>query len=331
MYKPAKSKLMIACTAIALATVATSVSAQEKWDMPSAYSAGNFVSKSYIGFAEAVSANSGGKLEIVVHPAGSLYKGSEILRAVRTGQVPIGGRYMGAHAKEDPIFGMDVVPFLATNFDEAWELYQSSKPAIEAALEKRGLKLLYMPVWPPQGLFSKNAVNSMSDMEGAKFRAADANTSRLAVLMGATPTKTEATEISQAFSTGVADSMMGSGAIGVFQKMWDNVDYFYTVNAWMPKSAVVVNMDAWNGLDEATQKVLMDEAAKAEAAVWETAKSITEQYNATMAENGMQVLAPSDDLAAAFRDIGKTMSTEWVEDAGDSGATALQSFRASSQ
>ncbi|WP_299849079.1 TRAP transporter substrate-binding protein [uncultured Roseovarius sp.] len=319
----------LAMSVAAIAAMTVMAGAQEKWDMPAAYSGKNYVSQSYIGFAEAVTANSDGKLEIVVHPAGSLYKGSEILRAVRSGQVPIGGRYMGAHAKEDPIFGLDVVPFVATDLDAAWKLYQASKPAIESALEERGMKLLYMPIWPPQGLFSKHEVNSMADMDGAKFRAADANTSRLAVLMGSTPTKTEATEISQAFSTGVADSMMGSGAIGVFQKMWDNVDYFYTVNAWLPKSAVIVNLDAWNGLDASTQQVVLDAAAEAETRVWEDVKGVTQGYNDAMAENGMKVLAPSEQLATEFRAIGKTMSEEWAESAGDAGAAALAAFNAS--
>ncbi|WP_127116213.1 TRAP transporter substrate-binding protein [Shimia sediminis] len=315
-------------TALAISAAATLAQAQEKWDMPTAYSGKNFISQSYIAFAEDVTANSGGALEIVVHPAGSLYRGSEILRAVRSGQVPIGGRYMGAHAKEDPIFGLDTVPFVATNFDEAWALYQASKPAIEAALEERGMKLLFMPVWPPQGLFSANPIETMADMDGAKFRAADANTSRLAVLMRATPTKTEATEISQAFSTGVADSMMGSGAIGVFQKMWDYADHFYTVNAWMPKSAVIVNLDAWNGLDEATQKVVMEAAAKAEADVWDAVEGVTDGYNATMAENGMTVSAPSAELAASFQEIGTTMAQEWADNAGDAGAAALDAYNA---
>lgn len=321
--------LKTSAAVIATAVTATLAQAAEQWDMPAAYSGKNFISQAYIAFAEDVTNNSGGELEIVVHPAGSLYKGSEIMRAVRSGQVPIGGRYMGAHAKEDPIFGLDVVPFVATNFDEAWELYQASKPAIEAALEERGLKLLFMPVWPPQGLFTANPVESMADMEGAKFRAADANTSRLAVLMGATPTKTEATEISQAFSTGVADSMMGSGAIGVFQKMWDYVDNFYKVNAWMPKSAVIVNMDAWNGLDEATQKVVMDAAAKAETDVWAAVRDVTEGYNTTMAENGMNVSEPSPELAVSFQEIGTTMAAEWADNAGDTGAKVLETYNAS--
>ena len=114
----------------------------------------DFITAQYIEFAETVTKNSNGALEIVVHPSGSLYKASEILRAVRSGQVPIGARYIGAHAKEDPIFGVDTVPFLATNAEEAWKLYQASKPALEAALEKRGMKLLFTAVWPPQGLFS---------------------------------------------------------------------------------------------------------------------------------------------------------------------------------
>ncbi|WP_171180646.1 TRAP transporter substrate-binding protein [Ruegeria sp. HKCCD8929] len=320
--------LKTGAAALAVSSAATLAHAGEKWDMPAAYSGKNFISQAYIAFAEDVTAQSGGALEIVVHPAGSLYKGSEILRAVRSGQVPIGGRYMGAHAKEDPIFGLDTVPFVATNFDEAWGLYQASRPAIEAALEERGMKLLFMPVWPPQGLFSSNPITSMEDMEGSKFRAADANTSRLAVLMGATPTKTEATEISQAFSTGVADSMMGSGAIGVFQKMWDYVDHFYTVNAWMPKSAVIVNLDAWNGLDEATQKVVMDAAAKAEADVWAAVADVTEGYNKTMAENGMTVAEPSAQLAASFQEIGITMAQEWADNAGEAGAAALKAYQA---
>lgn len=314
---------------IAGTLVAGHAFAQETWDMPSAYGAGNYVSKSYAAFAEEVNEKSGGALEIVVHPGGSLYSGGEILRAVRSGQVPIAGRYMGAHASEDPIFGLDVVPFVATDFDSAKALYDASRPAIEAALEERGLKLLYMPVWPPQGLFARDPVKTIDDMDGVRFRVADANSARLAQLMGAVPAQTEATEISQAFSTGVADAMMGSGAIGVFQKMWDFVDHFYTVNGWLPKSAVLVNMDAWNGLDEATQQVVLDAAATAEANVWDAAREITESYNATMAENGMTVASPSEALAASFAEIGATMAEEWKAEAGDAGAAALDAYQAS--
>jgi TRAP-type C4-dicarboxylate transport system substrate-binding protein len=315
-----------ALTALLAGSPVSKSQAGEKWDMPAGYGAKNFITAKYIEFAETVTKNSNGALEIVVHPSGSLYKASEILRAVRSGQVQIGARYIGAHATEDAIFGVDTVPFLATDAKQAWDLYQASKAALETALETRGMKLLFTAVWPPQGLFSKKPVESVADMKGIKFRAYDAGTIRLAELMGAVPTKTEATEIGQAFSTGVAESMIASGAIGVFRKMWDYVDYYYMVNAWLPKSVVVVNMDAWNGLDEATKKVVLDAAAESESAVWASMEGTNTGYNETMAENGINVIAPSDQLRADLLKIGETMAAEWAEAAGDDGAAVIKAF-----
>ena len=65
------------------------VSLAEKLDMALAYGAGNFHSANATEFAKNVTEKSGGKLTIVTHPGGSLFKGGEIFRAVRTGQAPI--------------------------------------------------------------------------------------------------------------------------------------------------------------------------------------------------------------------------------------------------
>src|SRR3546814_12812475 len=110
------------------------------------------------------------------------------------------------------------LPFLATSFDEAWKLYQASKPELEETLDAAGLKLLYTVAWPPQGLYAKKEINSTADMEGVKFRAYNAATEQLAQLMGAVPTKNEAAELTQAFPTGVADSVISSGSHGSDRK-----------------------------------------------------------------------------------------------------------------
>lgn len=303
-------------------------SAAEDWDMPAAYSGSNFISKSYVAFAEAVEMKTGGDLSITVHPGGSLYGGSEIMRVVRERQVPIGARFLAAHSNEAPILGVDTIPFLATDQDEAWALYQASKPAVEEALAERGLKLLFAPVWPPQGLFSKNKVTSIENMEGIKVRAYDSSTTRLAELMGAAPTKTEASAIAQAFSTGIAEAMMASGAIGVFQNMWDYVDYFYLVNAWLPKSGVIVNQDAWNGLDASVQAAVTESARETESAVWEEMQVQNEGYIKTMAENGIKVEEPTPELKASLQEIGRTMTREWVEANGERAAEVIEAYRA---
>ena len=89
--------------------------------------------------------------------------------------------------------------------------------------------------WPAQGLYSKKAINSVDDLKGLKFRAYNSATIRIAELTGMAPTKIEAAEISQAFATGVADSMVSSGATGYDRKVWEHLSHFYEVNAWLPR------------------------------------------------------------------------------------------------
>ena len=311
---------------IILALVTGPVWSAESWDMAAAYPAKDYITSSYIAFAKGVTKHSGGGLKIKVHPSGSLVKGAEIFDAVESGRVAIGGLIIGAHAMKDPVFGLDTVPFLATDVDQAWELYQVSKNALAYALKKRNMHLLFTAVWPPQGLFVNKKVDSLADMKGLKFRAYDSNTERVAKLAGAIPIQTEATEIKQAFSSGAAESMISSSATGVFYKMWEHVEYFYEGNAWYPKSVVVVNLDAWNGLDGITREVLVEQAAKAEKSVWEAMVPANTSYKKTMTHNGIKVRPPSSKLRKEFRKIGKTLSAEWAEAAGDRGKQIIEDF-----
>ena len=97
-------------------------SAQTKWNLPGAYPADNPHVENLDAFAKDVADATGGKLQITVHGGASLFKAPEIKRAVATGQAQIGEVLISIHENEDPIFGIDVVPFLATSFprgDEA--------------------------------------------------------------------------------------------------------------------------------------------------------------------------------------------------------------------
>ena len=131
----------------------SNVSSAEKWDMALAYGAGNFHSANATEFAKNVTEKSGGKLTIVTHPGGSLFKGGEIFRAVRTGQAPIGERFMSALGKEDPLLEIDSLPFLASSYSDAMKLYKASKAEIAKSLEAKGLVFLYAVPWPAQGLY----------------------------------------------------------------------------------------------------------------------------------------------------------------------------------
>ena len=305
----------------------TNISLAEKWDMALAYGAGNFHSANAAEFAKNVSEKSGGKLTIVTHPGGSLFKGGEIFRAVRTGQAQIGERFMSALGKEDPLLEVDSQPFLATSYSDAMKLYKASKPGIIKGLEEKGLVFLYAVPWPAQGLYSKKEINSVADLKGLKFRAYNSATIRIAELTGMAPTKIEAAEISQAFSTGAVESMITSPTTGKNSKIWENgVKYFYDIAAWFPKNMVIVHRGAWNKLDSATQELVMKEAAVAERKGWDLSKKGNVADKKALAAAGMQVGKVNSELQKHFQEVGATMAEEWKKKAGSRGASVLAAY-----
>ena len=262
-------------TAAALA-VSTGAAMADKWDMPMAYSASNFHSVTGAEFAKCVTTGTGGEIEIATHPSGALFAGANIKRAVQTGQVPIGERLLSGHQNENPIFGVDSVPFLATSFDDAAKLWEAAKPTMTQILADQNLHLLYSVPWPPQGLYFKKEVNSIADMKGLKFRSYNNATARLAELTGMLPVQIEAAEISQAFATGVAESMISSGSTGYDRKVWESLTHFYEVDAWLPRNYVLVNADVWNDTSEAHKNVINGCASLAEYAGTWRAKEYTQ-------------------------------------------------------
>ncbi|MEQ9812247.1 MAG: TRAP transporter substrate-binding protein [Azospirillaceae bacterium] len=323
----ATTRLLAATTALGLALGGAAAAQAETWDMALAYAASNYHSELAAEFAAEVTERTGGELEIVTHASGSLFPGGEIYGAVRRGLVPIGERLISALGNEDPLFEIDSIPFLATSFEDARTLYDVSRPALEELLAEQGMMLLYSVPWPPQGLYMVSPVESVADMEGVRFRAYNAATSRLAELMGAVPTQIEAAELSQAFATGVAESMISSGSTGYDRQIWEHVDYWYDIQAWLPRNMVIVNQDAWDGLSPEIQEIVLDAAASAETRGWETAQELSGWYAEQLAENGMTVEPPSDQLAADFAAMGEVMTEEWLASAGEAGAAIVEAYR----
>lgn len=318
-------------TLAALATTALTAlpaTAGEKWDMPMAYSGSNFHSVTGAEFAKCVTTGTGGDIEITTHPGGSLFAGADIKRAIQTGQVPIGERLLSGHQNESAVFGWDSVPFLVSSFDEHDKLYAVAKPEVEKVLADQNLTLLYSVPWPPQGLYFRDEVQTMDDMKGVKFRSYNNATSRLAELTGMLPVTIEAAEISQAFATGVADSMVSSGATGYDRKVWESLNYFYTVDAWLPRNYIMVNSSVWDGVSDSNKNVIQACADMAEYAGTWRAKEYTGFTMAGLAAGGMTVEPVNDAVMAGLKEVGATMTAEWLEAAGDTGTAIVEGFKA---
>lgn len=320
-----KTTIGLLCAAVSLTALAA---AAETWDMPMAYSGSNFHSVTGAEFAKCVTTGTGGDIEIVTHPGGSLFAGADIKRAIQTGQVPIGERLLSGHQNESPLFGIDSIPFLVGSFDEHAMLWEAAEPTIRNLLDGQNLHLLYSLPWPPQGLYFKQEINAVSDMEGIRFRSYNNATARLAELTGMLPVSIEAAEISQAFATGVAASMVSSGATGYDRRVWESLTHFYQVDAWLPRNYIMVNASVWNGVSDENKAVINACADLAEYAGTWRAKEYTGFTLAGLAAGGMTVQPAGEELMAGLREIGETMTAEWLEAAGAEGQAIIDAYRA---
>jgi TRAP-type C4-dicarboxylate transport system substrate-binding protein len=314
----------VAAAAVAFAATAA---AQTKWDMPTPYPATNFHTENIVQFAADVEKATGGKLKITVHPGASLFKAPEIKRAVQGGQAQIGEIIISGYSNEDPIFGLDSIPFLATSYADSAKLWKVSKKAVEDRFARQGMVILYSVPWPPQGIYSTKPLNSIADMKGLKLRAYNPMISRIAELAGAQPVTIQAAELAQAMATGAVNANITSGSTGYDTKAWEVVKNYYDTQAWLPKNLVFVNKKAYDALDKATQDALRKAAADAEARGWKISEEKTAWYVGELRKNGMNVQPPSAQLKADFQKIGQQITEEWLKSAGPDGKAIIEAFK----
>ncbi len=322
-----KKILSILASGVAGMTIASSAMAED-WDMPMAYSATNFHSEKGVEFADKVRKYTNGKINITVHPGGSLFKGGEIKRAVQTGQAPIGERFMSAHANEVPLLGWDNLPFIATTYEDNDKLWAAAKDKVNAALSDLNLVALYTCPWPGQGFYFKKPVTSSSDTKGVKFRSYNTATATFAEELGMIPVQVEAAELSQALATGVAEAFISSGSTGYDRKVWEHLTHYYKVNAWLPRNYVMVNKGVWEALDDATKAGVQKAADETGAACSAKSAELASWYFEQLAKNGMKVEDAGPDFLKELQSIGSKMTADWLKTAGADGQAILDAYKA---
>lgn len=313
--------------ALSTFTMAVMAHAQTKWDLATANLTGNFHTENIQQFAADVEKATGGKLKISVHANASLFKAPEIKRAVQGGQVQLGEISVNSFENENPLYGLDGIPFLATSYDRAMKLHKASLKAQNDMLARQGMMMLYTVVWPPNGIYSKKPLDSAADLKGLKWRAYSPSTSRIAELVGAQPATVVTAELSQALATGLIDAFMSSSALGYDTKTYEYVKNFYVTQAWLPKNAVIVNKKAFDALDKPTQAALIKVAEEAEARGWKISQEKNQWFLDALKKNGMAIHTPSPKLQADLERVGDVMLQDWLKKAGPEGKSVIEAYR----
>lgn len=298
----------ILAAAAAIAIGASSVAAQTKWDLSTAWGAGNFHAQSAQKFADAVREETGGSVDITVHLSGEIgVKITEKLSAVETGIVQMADMLLFLQAGEAPFLGIDTLPYLIQGQDEMRTWLEVAGPKYDEIFAAKNQKVLYYVPWPSPGIYTKKAVVSANDMAGQRIRAFNATSFEFLKKMGAAPVELPFGELAAAVAAGTVDGAATSTSTGVNSKLYQFTDHFNPLNWSTSPDAVTVNLDAWNALTDEERNTIQAVADKMEDGFWAVSAAEDTSKTEVLVENGMTVSMADDSLKAKMAEAGKSM------------------------
>lgn len=319
--------LGFATTAIA-ACLSMAASAQEfRWNFANSYPPTEFQSVAMQRFADEMREKTNGALDITVHHSGSLFPNTEIVQATRTGLVEMGSQLVGNLSRENPLYGVDSIPFLVNSYEDAKLLFEETREPISELFLESGLRLVYMAPWPSQGFFFQKEINSLADMKGVSIRAYNPMTTRLAEVLGAVPQSVQMAELTQALATGLIQAVHTAPNSGALYGLNEFTTHYYKTDAWIPYHAFFIREEAFQSLPADIQEQALALGREIEAWGWEYSENAVAEGEKTLAERGMVVQRPSETLQEELNQVGKILLDEWLANAGPEAAAVVEAYQ----
>ena len=268
-------------------------------------------------FSEKVEEATGGKVKIVVNSDGALgYEGPELLKAVRDNSVTISDVLTSNVVGDEPLFGISTLPFISQNFDEGKVFIDVARPYYEqVAEEKWNQKVLFGVSWPYAGFWTQDPVETIDDLKGKKMRTYDENGALVVQAAGGVPSPLPFSEVYSGLQTGVIDSVLTSSPTAVDAKFWEVLDYYVPTKVTAAYSIITMNLDEFNKLDQETQDIMMEIGKEMDEIMWQRNLELDEEMEATVVENGIEILEPSQEFMDDWAAIGKEIADEWLQNA----------------
>jgi TRAP-type C4-dicarboxylate transport system substrate-binding protein len=263
-------------------------------------------------FAERVKEKTKGKVEITTFGSAQLYSLQEIVTAISTGAVDIGGVVDTSFVAVDQNIGISMMPYYWEGFEgirKLWEETPAGKKHWEGLQKKLNIKILsYIPTGPVM-LFSTNKpIDSPSDAKGLKARYLAKSEIPVYEAMGATPVFVQTTEIYTSLQSGMVDMVPTVlNAIKAYN-WWDYLKIGVKPYMYFWDSYIVANATWWNNLPEDLRNVILTEVCTPMSK--EATEAVMVNSEKTIAEwekgHGGKVVQLTKEQHGAYKNLFRT-------------------------
>ena len=297
------------------------------WNLPTVAAPSYFHTVNYNALAAKVTEKSGGRMEIRVHPASSLYPSAELIPAVLDGRTEL-GTVLASYLTDVLLeIGPLELPFMTGSVEEHKKAALQLRPFYTERFARQGLKLLSIHAWPSQQIFSTVPIRSVADWKGKKIRVYGADSANIARLLGAAPVNINFGEVYSALEKRTVDGAMTSATNAEPMKFFEvakYLDYWYLAGAAM--EWLVANQKAWDALPKDLQQVVLDalKETNLEEKEWQDAIAADERARKRLPELGMTVVDPPREEIEKARRIAQGAWDIWLQRTGADGKRALE-------
>lgn len=305
------------------------IRAQTIWDMPTEYPQSAMPGLGLTAFTQHVAELSGGKLQIrPSFDATAGIKSAGMLTAIADGRVQAGDAFAGSLESEDAIFALPSLPFLVTSTADAKHLADIARPYLAAALQKKGLRLLYLTPWPPSGIWSKTALKTASDLPGLSIRTYDKISTEVFAGVGARAASISFADTMPKLVDGSVNAVLSSGDGGAGRKLWEFLPYFSEITYSLPLSVASVNQAVYDGLSGELREAVDAASRQTERELWLALSTRLQENYARMRQNGVTIDSnPAPAIAAALRSGAAEVQRAWCVRSGAACAPILDAFK----
>lgn len=319
-------KVFLAAAATVTMTVMPALAAN--WDLANEYPPTSLQGQAAEVFAKAVAEKTGGSVTVTVHHGSSLgYKSVDHFDAVGDGALQAASSAFVAWPGLDPIFQLSSLPFLASDRERAWRLYEVARADYDKVFEDNNQVLLFATPWPASGLWGRKSFEKPEDLKGAKVRTYDVGSTETMRNTGAFPVQISWADVPAQLSTGGIDSVLTSANGGAGVQMWDQQSHYTSVNYAASLQGVHLNLDAWNDLSDEEKAAVREAAAEAEAFGWDLLETSVAADHETLRQNNVTVVEKvTPEFAEYLTGAGQPFIEQWVSRTGERATRILDAF-----
>ncbi len=257
-------------------------------------------------------------VKIELYAGSVLFKPQAQFDALRKGAIDLSIMPLGYMSGTYPVLTITDLPGVVSNPEQGLRFSHAEVgKRIEGISEAAGMKIVSWG-WLPTSIGSKpRPIHLPSDVKGLKMRAAVKPIEMTFQAAGAAITTMPPGEVYMVLQTGALDAFFTTDSSFLSFRLYDVMKYLTLgkqnglING---NFCIVMRPDTFKKLNPEQQKVVIEAGEEVEKEFLQEAKKISEEFERTFKEKGVQVSEMTEKEHAAWVELGKESAWKWFRE-----------------